>query len=143
MSQYSGRYVTASADITFEKFDGEYVVLNLATGNYYALSPSASVLLDGILAGHDVAGMLAVLGEADGGAAAYHDLFGKLLANELVVADAAQPATEPDATWRDAARGVCGDPTIEVFEDLAQLILADPIHDAAEEAGWPVARTGR
>jgi hypothetical protein len=29
-------------------------------------------------------------------------------------------------------------PTVEVFDDLAELIMADPIHDVEEAAGWPV-----
>lgn len=31
-------------------------------------------------------------------------------------------------------------PQLQVFEDLADLILLDPIHDVSETLGWPVAR---
>ena len=39
-----------------------------------------------------------------------------------------------DQTWSDE------EPRIEVFDDLAELILADPIHDVDEQAGWPSPR---
>jgi hypothetical protein len=29
-------------------------------------------------------------------------------------------------------------PSVSVFDDMADLFLADPIHDVEEEAGWPV-----
>jgi hypothetical protein len=31
-------------------------------------------------------------------------------------------------------------PAIEVYDDLAELMLADPIHDVDEQAGWPTPR---
>ena len=31
-------------------------------------------------------------------------------------------------------------PRIEIFDDLAELIFADPIHDVDEQAGWPAPR---
>ena len=31
-------------------------------------------------------------------------------------------------------------PQIEVFDDLAELIFADPIHDVDEQVGWPAPR---
>jgi hypothetical protein len=31
-------------------------------------------------------------------------------------------------------------PRIEVFDDLAELISADPIHDVDEQVGWPTPR---
>ena len=31
-------------------------------------------------------------------------------------------------------------PGIEVFDDLAELIFGDPIHDVDEQAGWPTLR---
>jgi hypothetical protein len=31
-------------------------------------------------------------------------------------------------------------PQIEIFDDLAELIFADPIHDVDEQVGWPTPR---
>jgi hypothetical protein len=39
-----------------------------------------------------------------------------------------------DVTWANEP------PTLETFEDLAELIAADPVHDVDVEAGWPVLR---
>lgn len=61
--------------------------------------------------------------------------------HELNLIRAAIPAaTEvvPPIDWNSFATG--DEPEIEVFDDLAQLILADPIHDVDAEAGWPMRR---
>jgi len=59
---------------------------------------------------------------------------------ELNLIRAASPATAievvPPIDWTSFAAG--DQPEIEVFDDLAQLILADPIHDVDAEAGWPM-----
>jgi len=31
-------------------------------------------------------------------------------------------------------------PDVQVFDDLADLILLDPVHDVNEQFGWPVVR---
>lgn len=47
------RYKIASSDITLENFDGEYVILNLASGTYFSLTADATIFLDGLLQGGD------------------------------------------------------------------------------------------
>ena len=32
-------------------------------------------------------------------------------------------------------------PMLEIFDDMADLLLCDPIHDVDEDIGWPVKRT--
>jgi hypothetical protein len=38
-------------------------------------------------------------------------------------------------TWSE------GEPAIEVFDELAELIYGDPIHDVDEKVGWPTPRS--
>lgn len=60
----------------------------------------------------------------------------RLLELSLVVprAGAAGPSGPIVASWDGAS------PQINVFDDLAELIFADPIHDVDEQAGWPTPR---
>jgi hypothetical protein len=34
-----------------------------------------------------------------------------------------------------------GLPAVDVYDDLAELIYADPVHDVDEQAGWPKKRS--
>jgi hypothetical protein len=42
-----------------------------------------------------------------------------------------------------AAKNGWSAPAMEVFDDMADLIKADPIHDVDDVAGWPVRRETR
>ena len=141
MLTHSGRFKLAHSDVTCENFDGEYVVLNLASGQYFALSQSASIILDGILKGFDVRAITETLAE---GAAAKGDEVDKLLA-ELIHYRLISPEVGADpvsltAEWADAARAIDDPLLLEVFNDIADLIAADPIHESDEGAGWPAAK---
>ena len=43
---------------------------------------------------------------------------------------------KPAATAAELAAAP-GPFTVEMFEDLADLILTDPVHDVDHDAGWP------
>ena len=136
MSELSGRYRSASSDIACEEFDGEIVVLNLASGHYFDLNHSASFLMNGLLAGHAIED----LGAIDGAPFSPEDVAGlvaDLVAHELVVADTDTEAAPVDAATIVAAQALADKPHLEMHDDLADLIIADPIHDTNEAVGWP------
>jgi hypothetical protein len=138
MLNLSGPY-KLSTDVSCENFDGEYVVLNLASGHYFALSPSCSIVFDGLLKGFDVGDMTDTLAGAE---PARREEIGAFLARMidygLIEPDAEAMARPLTADWSDAARGALGPILLEAFDDIADLITSDPIHDTDESAGWPV-----
>lgn len=113
-------YKKASEDIVFEEFDGDLVVLNLASGQYFGLNPSAAnvwrVLMDGSIPASPSEAVLACITELD-------DL-GLISKDERAATPVACEITDT--------------PTIDAYDDLSDLIMADPIHDVDNEAGWPV-----
>lgn len=60
----------------------------------------------------------------------------KLSAHELIVPDT-NGAGELAPEHKAAVARYTSAPEIEVYDNLADLILADPIHDVDNEAGWP------
>lgn len=117
----TGRFTRASPDIVHEDFDGDLVILNVQTGEYFGLNAAAATLWTEIMAGRDPA-----LAASETGA----QFARRLLDLGLVVA--ADGPAEPTAPITLASA-----PEIEVYDDLSDLILADPIHDVDETAGWP------
>lgn len=132
------QYEINAPDVVAEKFDEDVVILNLADGRYFGLGGSANAIWTLIQDGHTpaavVADILAVRPELGFGAL---EFIQQLLKYNLIrpcveaIPTAALPA---GLAWQD------GTPTIEVFEDLAELIYGDPIHDVDEQAGWPAPR---
>jgi hypothetical protein len=136
MSELKGRY-QLSQDIVCEEFDGEMVILNLASGHYFALNKSASVLLNGLLQGNAPEALSSIEG-ARFSAEEASDFFCKLAEHQLVVADSAQQPAPLNSTICEAVKLLSEKPTLENHDDLADLVIADPIHDSDEATGWPV-----
>jgi len=138
-----GRYGVVSQDVVHEDFEGECVMLNLASGTYYALSKTASQLVTHLLNGIAVEELSSLSGPAFQ-AGEVQTFLAKLVDLELVAPIIDMPATKLADSVREEARSWPDCPTIEVYDDLADLILADPIHDTDESVGWPaVAKANR
>jgi hypothetical protein len=138
MSYLSGTYKLAS-DVSCENFDGEYVVLNLASGHYFAVSRAGSAVFDGLVSGFDIGEVTDTLAGSEPGRRGEVEAFlARIVSYGLVAPDGEATARPPTAEWRAAALGLGGPVTLEAFDDIADLITADPIHDTDEAAGWPV-----
>ncbi|MBV1904068.1 MAG: PqqD family protein [Marinosulfonomonas sp.] len=125
-------YKVSSADIVFEEFDGDLVVLNLASGQYFGLNSPAAAIWTSLVSGVCPAD----IANAGPKAKAVNKFVEDLLSFELIF-----PAPDAKATLKPgeiaALRAIGPEPLIEVYDDLADLIVADPIHDVDQEAGWP------
>lgn len=134
----SARYGINAPDVVAEDFDGQMVILNLSNGHYYSLQGIASPIWSALLAGHTPGSILISIGDARPELTDVSSVFvDRLVKLSLVrphAGGAAGPAGPLAADW------VGGEPGIEAFDDLAELIHGDPIHDVDEQAGWPTPR---
>ena len=128
-----------SPGVIAENFDGDIVILNLEDGRYFSLHGAGPSVWNALMAGMTPQAIVdsarrhrPVLAEATS------RFLQDLWALQLIRAAAgeAPTLTEPSIDWASASDA--NKPEIEVFEDLAELILADPIHDVDAEAGWPM-----
>ena len=139
------RFRVNEKQVVHEVFDGEVLVINLDTGTYYSLLGTASRIWTCLVAGAGTAGMTRALAEVYVGdpsviEAAVVEFVGKLVEQKLVLIDEAlgeEPAIEIAAPA--GAKALFTAPALDVFTDMQDLLLLDPIHDV-EEAGWPVVR---
>jgi len=110
-----------------EVFDGEAVLVHLGTGRYFALSPSATEVWAALGAGADWDRLTGGVGVAEPELAAFVH---RLVDEQLVTADGDLPA-RPDSVAADG-------PSFEVYTDMQDLLLLDPIHDInLDGSGWP------
>ncbi|WP_421914959.1 PqqD family protein [Mesorhizobium sp.] len=134
-------YAVASKDVVFETFDGEAVVLDLSTGKYFGFSDSGSRIWQALSSG--VAAQ-AIVGQSAGGTtigvAELEGFLSQLLEFKLIVPLPDTPA-QPLSGELLAALAQTGEPIkVEVHDDLADLIVVDPIHEVDEPLGWPAVK---
>jgi len=130
--------------VVSELIDGEVVIMNLKSGNYYSARKTGALVWECLESGLTVAAITARLAEIYGGEesayAADLAVFVDRLLGEGLIKPTAEPAlasphpgeaTPPPKTYQA--------PLLEVYADMQDLLLLDPIHDT-DDVGWPVAK---
>ncbi|MCU0760466.1 MAG: PqqD family protein [Steroidobacteraceae bacterium] len=136
-----GAWIVNKPAVVSEVIDGELVVMNLATGNYFSSAGTGAhlwaLLEDGASEESLVAALVARF-EVEG-ATAQADVsrfVAELLAASLV-REAVPAETSPrPAIAADPGRDAYAAPSMSVYSDMRDLLMFDPIHDVADE-GWP------
>ena len=131
----------AGPDCIAEDFGGEVVVLNSASGVYYSLTDLAAGVWRDLMAGHSAESLLSAVGRVDEQASqATTDFIRGLETAGLL--RRTSPRSPSTLTPESVALVSAGETklTIQSFDDMKDLILADPIHDVDDEMGWPVMR---
>lgn len=123
----------------YDYADGQAVVINYQTGMYYGMGLLASAILDRIVAGKDVEEIIKAVKELpqcpSDIAERVHDFIKDLQEKEIIVdGPAATGGAEPLANEL-AEDGF--DLKLDMFAEMSDLLLADPVHDVDMEAGWP------
>ena len=130
--------------VVSEIIDGEVVIMNLTSGNYYSSDQVGAVIWGWIEAGktfRDIEQGLALryAAGAEDLTATLTAFVDRLLEEKLVREIALGPT--PVADNGHALNGAAGGerfvaPALHVYTDMQDLLLLDPIHDV-DEAGWP------
>ena len=132
---YDHRFTINAPDVVSEDFSGQTVILNLSDGRYFSLGGIASPVWNLLLAGQTPQAICDSLGasrpELVDEAGRFVDRLLELNLVRLDQDDATAPTVAITESWAGES------PQIEVFDDLAELIFADPIHDVDQQAGWP------
>jgi len=117
--------------------DGETMVIDTLTGHLLLFDGLATTLWERLRAGTTTEDLLAAITERYGPDAtdSTQQFIDELVASGLVVATEAEPGVgAPDAVpWPDDF----SPPTIERFDEIADIMTMDPIHDVDSASGWP------
>lgn len=130
-----------------QEIDGEVVAIDLHTGNYYSLRDSAAPVWGALESAAGMPEIIERLAEryesgADGIEEDVRRFLDDLIAEELIVPLAEGEDPPPVPEGRNGSSGASrGEsprpPVLEKFDDMQDLILLDPVHEVAEEQGWP------
>jgi len=140
------RFRVNSPQVISEIIEGELVVINLERGTYYSAEGSGPFIWELIERGMSRSGIVAAMTQQHGGETAeieigVHAFLDRLLEEELVLElklgdDPGLPAPESVSE----APGPFLRPVLNVYSDMADILLLDPVHDV-DETGWPRPRT--
>ena len=124
----------------YDMAEGQAIVINFTTGMYYGTSSLGSAVLDALLAGTSVEAVLSAVKALPGCPedmdAQMSAFVQALIANEVVVK--AEGEGSDNVTIDTAALADGFVLTIDEFNEVQDLIMADPIHDVDVEQGWPI-----
>lgn len=119
-----------------ETIDGETLLIDSASGHLVLLGGIGATLWQRLLGGAAVdplIGEIAMQFGAEAGAACGAFLQALTEAQIAVAAASAGAAAVPPPAWPAAFVA----PTLECYDDIADIIAMDPIHDVDQGAGWP------
>ena len=125
-----------------QQFDSEVVLANYQNGVYYNLDGSAAQIWLGLKANRTVEEIGSAIAAATSGDVTsitqqVQAFIDSMLAEGLVADGAADAPVE---TWAPVPAGAFAAPEFQRFDNLRELLLMDPVHDAGEE-GWPLRET--
>ena len=133
-----------------QQFDSEVVLANYQNGVYYNLDGSAAQIWLGLKVNRTVEEIGRALAATTGGdvtsitqqVQAFVD---SMLAEGLIANGAADARSEASIEtsinpWTPVLSGAFVAPEFQRFDNLRELLLMDPVHDAGEE-GWPLRET--
>ena len=137
----SARYVRIDASrVVHDVNDGEVLAIRSDTGTYYSMDGTATVAWQAIDAGADEPAIIDALAaryaaERSTVALAVAAFLDQLLHEQLVVPDEAQAAASaPSETQGELLAWHA--PVVQIYTDMQDLLLFDPIHEVGPE-GWP------
>jgi hypothetical protein len=139
----SGYRVNATHVVSDVFEDGEAAVIDLRTGAYFSLNPTAALLWPLLVEGSTTESLVAHAdASTDGGpevGPAVESFVAALVTEGLVeeVADVDESPPPADGTPRQQFVP----PELQRFDDLQELLLLDPIHDVTDQ-GWPHTASG-
>ena len=131
-------YKTAGPHIVAEDFGSEVVILNLENGKYYSANQNAASLWRDVSSGYVPDDIIDIVNDASIKTAT-NEFISKLISEGLIAPNASKASRDESPLEFIAAlekNPVL--PKLEVFDDMAELILSDPVHDVSEDIGWPI-----
>lgn len=145
------RFRINSPKVIHETIDGETVIVNLDSGNYYSLEKVGADIWALIGSGlpvpeiiEDVACRYA--GERKEMNHGVHQFVAELEQEGLIVTDESHVNSgEPGAAIQGTTQAIEGHPVFETpalhkYSDMQDLLLLDPIHEV-DDTGWPNVKT--
>lgn len=138
-------YLVNSPEVVSETIDGELVIMNLESGDYYSAEALGAAIWGWIEQGFGLTDIEVLISahysEIDANAESHLSEFVlKLLNNKLIKEDGSRE-TSDKLSGPEGGLEKYQAPEITVYTDMKDMLLLDPIHEV-DEVGWPKPNVG-
>ena len=147
MGQNDTRFVINAPSVVSEVIDGEAIIMNVRSGNYYSSAGTGAVIWSWIEQGR-TKGQIRELafsryhGDRQRIEHALGLFFENLVSENLVREDSAAQAEHASGKVEGGATEAFSDPKLCAYTDMQDLLFLDPIHDV-DAIGWPEAKDAK
>ena len=138
------RFEINTPAVVSEIIDGEAIMIHLPTSAYFSAPDVGGLIWRWMGEGRSRDGMLGLLTakfaeDPAAIAAALNTFLADLLSNELIreVGVGSGPVLDAAAEAPIDAIAAFSPPVLNVYTDMKDYLLVDPIHDVDDAAGWP------
>lgn len=132
-------YTMNKHEIFYDNADGQGIIINSLNGSYYALNHLSATVFELLCNGHEpqtIAEELLKIKDCPESLFADIAAFAEALYEEKILLSSATAPREkinlPEAGFFDNFKI-----SFEKFDDMQDLLLSDPVHEASPETGWP------
>jgi hypothetical protein len=134
-------YTVDERRIAYQTVDGEVIAIDHVSGAYFSMQASAGEIWQMLAANAALDAIIVLYQEnspvpAETLATEIQAFVSELLAANLLQPNGASVTTQTNLSAIVKQRQPYTKPQLEKFEDMADLILIDPVHDVSD-AGWP------
>lgn len=134
-------YTINEPEVIYEEFGDEIVAVNLDTGIYYSLRGSACEIWLSLKSSANTSQILSLILEKYEGKEAEIDAHIHQFIDRLFSLNLIKPGTSTTQVKTQAnplaTKSVFLPPEIDIFSDMQDILLLDPVHDV-DESGWPI-----
>ncbi len=136
------RFRMNDRQVVCETFDDEVLAINLETGTYCSMPGVSAQIWNWLIGGVNVGEITHALTERHDGERAVienglRQFVAKMMTEQLVIADETSGEGAVIPPPASAPKTPFVEPVVEVYTDMQDLLLLDPIHEV-DERGWPV-----
>lgn len=131
-------FQVAFPNVVSESFEDETVVVNLVSGTYFTLKDAAAFIWKGIDSKVEL-GVIVDSFDGEPNEVEIQSFIEQLKDFGLITS---LSGLSGGTSWKDSDnRSQYAPPVINVYSDLQDILLLDPVHDV-DSAGWPVTDAG-
>ena len=128
----------------YDESDGQVIIINFATGVYYSFDKMSSAVMKDLIAGKEpeliLKGLQGLKDCPDNIEDRLFEFIKKLKDLEMIaMTEGKSEANQPIYDQEIAGDGY--EFAVDGFEEIADLLLTDPIHEINEDVGWPVKKS--
>lgn len=131
--------------VIFENLDGNVLVINLETGNYFSMVEEGAEIWDLLVARNPLPQLIAKLSSRYSGnkseiKSSAETFVSRLLEEGLLVPEKGKATAEQfsnDSGQGFESKKPFTPPILEKYTDMRETLLVDPIHEV-DESGWPI-----